>query len=78
VRTGNTSAHIAGSLGIGRATVDSHVRSAMAKTGARTRLQASLIAGQLERGEPVEIHPRSSRIVDYRPHRAPDVDHPSS
>jgi DNA-binding CsgD family transcriptional regulator len=77
VRTGNTSALIADTLGIGRATVDSHVRSAMAKTGARTRLQASMIAGQLERGEPVEVHPRRSRIVDYRPHRAPDPDDPS-
>ena len=78
VRTGNTSARIADSLGIGRSTVDSHVRSAMAKTGARTRLQASMIAGQLERGEPVEIHPRSSRVIEYR--RGPQIntDYPSS
>ena len=67
VRGGNTSARIADTLGIGRATVDSHVRSAMAKTGARTRLQASMIAAQLERGEPVELHPRSSRIVRVPP-----------
>jgi DNA-binding CsgD family transcriptional regulator len=72
VRGGNTSARIADTLGIGRATVDSHVRSAMAKTGARTRLQASMIAAQLERGEPVELHPRSSRIMDYRP--GPEID----
>jgi DNA-binding CsgD family transcriptional regulator len=72
VRAGNTSARIADTLGIGRATVDSHVRSAMAKTGARTRLQASMIAGQLERGEVVELHPRASRVVDYRP--GPDFD----
>ena len=78
VRAGNTSARIADSLGIGRSTVDSHVRSAMAKTGARTRLQASMIAGQLERGEPVEIHPRSSRVIEYR--RGPQIntDYPSS
>ncbi len=72
VRGGNTSARIADTLGIGRATVDSHVRSAMAKTGARTRLQASMIAAQLERGEPVELHPRSSRIIEYRP--GPEID----
>jgi DNA-binding CsgD family transcriptional regulator len=76
VRGGNTSARIADMLGIGRATVDSHVRSAMAKTGARTRLQASMIAGQLERGESVEINPRQSRIVEYRPGR--DFDQESS
>jgi DNA-binding CsgD family transcriptional regulator len=72
VRGGNTSARIAGTLGIGRATVDSHVRSAMAKTGARTRLQASMIAAQLERGEAVELHPRSSRVIEYRPGREID------
>jgi DNA-binding CsgD family transcriptional regulator len=72
VRRGNTSARIADTLGIGRATVDSHVRSAMAKTGARTRLQASMISGQLERGEVVEINPRISRIVEYRPGRQID------
>jgi DNA-binding CsgD family transcriptional regulator len=78
VRGGSTSARIADTLGIGRATVDSHVRSAMAKTGARTRLQASMIASQLERGEPVELHPRSSRIVDYRPGRVVDPESRSS
>lgn len=78
VRGGNTSARIADMLGIGRATVDSHVRSAMAKTGARTRLQASMIAGKLERGEPVEINPRSSRIVEYRPGREIEPESPSS
>jgi DNA-binding CsgD family transcriptional regulator/tetratricopeptide (TPR) repeat protein len=78
VRAGSTSARIADSLGIGRSTVDSHVRSAMAKTGARTRLQASMIAGQLERGEPVEVHPRSSRIVEYRRGPQIDPDYPSS
>jgi DNA-binding CsgD family transcriptional regulator len=78
VREGNTSARIADTLGIGRATVDSHVRSAMAKTGARTRLQASMIAGRLERGEAVEIHPRSSRVVQYRPGRESDGKSPSS
>jgi DNA-binding CsgD family transcriptional regulator len=72
VREGNTSARIGDTLGIGRATVDSHVRSAMAKTGARTRLQASMIAGKLERGETVELHPRSSRTVQYRPGREDD------
>ncbi len=72
VRGGNTSARIADSLGIGRATVDSHVRSAMAKTGARTRLQASMIAARLERGEAVELHPRASRILEYRP--GPEID----
>jgi DNA-binding CsgD family transcriptional regulator len=72
VRSGSTSARIADTLGIGRATVDSHVRSAMAKTGARTRLQASLIAGQMERGEAVEIHPRRSRAMNYR--RGPSID----
>ena len=75
VRGGSTSARIADSLGIGRATVDSHVRSAMAKTGARTRLQASMIAAQLERGEAVELHPRSSRIIEYRP--GPGIDRES-
>ena len=50
----------------------------MAKTGARTRLQASMIAGQLERGEPVEMHPRRSRIIEYRPGRQIDQDSPSS
>jgi DNA-binding CsgD family transcriptional regulator len=78
VREGNTSARIADTLGIGRATVDSHVRSAMAKTGARTRLQASMIAGRLERGEAVEVHPRSSRVVQYRPGRESDRKSPSS
>jgi DNA-binding CsgD family transcriptional regulator len=72
VRSGSTSARIADTLGIGRATVDSHVRSAMAKTGARTRLQASLIAGQMERGETVEVHPRRSRSMNYR--RGPSID----
>jgi DNA-binding CsgD family transcriptional regulator len=78
VRAGSTSARIADTLGIGRATVDSHVRSAMAKTGARTRLQASMIAGQLERGEAVEMHPRPSRIIEYRPGRQIDSSSPSS
>jgi DNA-binding CsgD family transcriptional regulator len=78
VRGGNTSARIAVTLGIGRATVDSHVRSAMAKTGAHTRLQASMIAGQLERGESVEIHPRSSRVVEYRRGREIDPESPST
>ena len=78
VRAGSTSARIADTLGIGRATVDSHVRSAMAKTGARTRLQASMIAGQLERGETVEMHPRPSRVIEYRPGRQIDQDSPSS
>jgi DNA-binding CsgD family transcriptional regulator len=78
VRRGNTSARIADTLGIGRATVDSHVRSAMAKTGARTRLQASMISGQLERGEVVEIHPRRSRVVEYRPGRPIDPESPST
>jgi len=78
VREGSTSARIADTLGIGRATVDSHVRSAMAKTGARTRLQASMIAGQLERGEAIEIRPRSSRIVQYRPGREIDGQSSSS
>jgi DNA-binding CsgD family transcriptional regulator len=78
VRAGNTSARIADSLGIGRATVDSHVRSAMAKTGARTRLQASMIAGKLERGEAVELHPRPSRVIEYRPGRLNDQSSPST
>jgi DNA-binding CsgD family transcriptional regulator len=78
VRRGNTSARIADTLGIGRATVDSHVRSAMAKTGARTRLQASMISGQLERGEVVEVNPRRSRIVEYRPGRHIDPESPST
>jgi DNA-binding CsgD family transcriptional regulator len=78
VRRGSTSARIADMLGIGRATVDSHVRSAMAKTGARTRLQASMISGQLERGEVVEINPRSSRIVEYRPGRQIDPESSST
>jgi DNA-binding CsgD family transcriptional regulator len=44
VALGIGSADIARQLGISRATVDSHVRSAMAKLGARSRLHAAVLA----------------------------------
>lgn len=43
VREGLTSGEVAVVLGIGRATVDSHIRSAMHKLGARSRAQAALL-----------------------------------
>jgi len=44
VALGIGSADIGRQLGISRATVDSHVRSAMAKLGARSRLHAAVLA----------------------------------
>ena len=63
---GHTSIEIADMLGIERSTVDAHVRSAMAKTGASTRLQAALIARRIEGGEHVEIEPRRRRRAPLR------------
>lgn len=48
VGAGLSSADIGGRLGIGRATVETHIRSAMAKLGASRRLEAA----RLVRGEP--------------------------
>ena len=45
VGDGLTSAEIAGRLGIGRSTVETHVRSAMRKLGTRTRVQAAAALG---------------------------------
>ena len=50
VSAGVASREIAERLGISRATVESHVRSAMSKVGARSRLQAALLVSFAEPG----------------------------
>jgi DNA-binding NarL/FixJ family response regulator len=47
VRLGFTSGEAAQALGVAPSTVDTQVESAMRKLGARTRLQAAALAGQL-------------------------------
>jgi len=50
IASGQTSREIASHLGIAPSTVDSCTRSAMAKTGSRTRLQAAAQICSIERG----------------------------
>ena len=59
VALGIGSADIGRQLGISRATVDSHVRSAMAKLGARSRLHAAVLANGSMSEAPHEPAPGS-------------------
>jgi DNA-binding CsgD family transcriptional regulator/tetratricopeptide (TPR) repeat protein len=60
IARGQRSIAIARSLGIGTATVETHVRNAMRRTGARTRLQAAALT-MVEAADPA-----SSRLVARR------------
>jgi len=66
VAIGAESGGIGNQLGISRATVDSHVRSAMAKLGARSRLHAAvLIAASSADPTPVlTLDPEQQRLVE--------------
>jgi DNA-binding NarL/FixJ family response regulator len=66
VAIGADSGEIGERLGISRATVDAHVRSAMAKLGARSRLQAAvLVTGCAPDPAPAGIlDPEQQRLVE--------------
>jgi DNA-binding CsgD family transcriptional regulator len=66
VGQGLASTAIARRLGLARSTVDSHIRSAMAKLDARTRLHAAalLAAGQDSNGRLDELDAEQLRLLE--------------
>jgi DNA-binding CsgD family transcriptional regulator len=65
VSTGVASREIAARLGISRATVESHVRSAMCKVGARTRLHAVLLLAAPDASDVAsELEPEHRRLLE--------------
>jgi DNA-binding NarL/FixJ family response regulator len=65
VSAGVASREIAERLGISRATVESHVRSAMSKIGARSRLHAVLLLAITEpSGVALDLDPEQRRLLE--------------
>jgi DNA-binding CsgD family transcriptional regulator len=65
VSAGVASREIAERLGISRATVESHVRSAMSKVGARSRLHAVLLLAVTEPGAVFrDLEPEQRRLLE--------------
>jgi DNA-binding NarL/FixJ family response regulator len=65
VSAGVASREIAERLGISRATVESHVRSAMSKVGARSRLHAVLLLAITEPSwVALELDPEQRRLLE--------------
>jgi DNA-binding NarL/FixJ family response regulator len=65
VAAGVASREIGTRLGISRATVESHVRSAMSKVGARSRVHAALLlAGPAASEVAVELEPEQRRLLE--------------
>jgi DNA-binding NarL/FixJ family response regulator len=63
VRSGLTSAAAAEALGVSTATVDTHIQSAMTKLGARSRVQAALLAERFDHRGGGETLPAEDRDI---------------
>jgi DNA-binding NarL/FixJ family response regulator len=65
VAAGVASREIGARLGISQATVESHVRSAMSKVGARSRVHAALLlAGPAASEAAVELEPEQRHLLE--------------